>query len=342
MTTLRDLSRHLNLSVTQVSRALNGYSDVNADTRERVIAAAKELKYHPNMTARKLVTGRSGVVGLVLPMVPEAPQDSLFVQIVGGLSKHFSGRGMQFVLHIADGPDNIVDVYRKLIDSGSLDGFVLLEPETDDPRISFLIERKVPFVIHGRHAIAGDQPYFDIDNDAVAYDLTSYLTARGHRKIAFLNGRAGRTYVESRRDAYWRALTETGISARPDWHLMEDMTEGFGLTGTMRIFSGKGPNPTAIICGNTLIAKGVYRMLSALGLSVPGDVSVVAHDDELPGVRAAGFDPGLTGTHSPLQASWAPLAALLADAIAGAPTAGLQRLGAVTFIERGSVAELRA
>lgn len=342
MTTLRDLSHHLNLSVTQVSRALNGHSDVNADTRERVMVAAKELKYHPNLTARRLVTGRSGVVGLILPMVPEAPQDSLFVQIVGGLSRHFSGRGMQFVLHIADGPDNIIEVYRRLIVSRSLDGFVLLEPEVDDPRIAFLSERKVPFVVHGRRAMTTDHPYFDIDNDAVAYDLTSWLTARGHRRIAFLNGRAGRTYVEARHAAYLRALSEAGAMIRPDWHLTQDMTEGFGLTATMDLFRGDGPHPTAIICGNTLIAKGVYRILTALGLSVPGDVSVVAHDDELPGVRAAGFDPGLTGTRSPLQVSWEPLAGLLADAIAGVPAAELQRLGAVDFIERGSVATLFA
>ncbi len=101
MATLRDISRELGLSVTQVSRALNGHDDVSEETRARVQDIAKALKYQPNLTARKLVTGKSGIVGLVLPQVPTAPEDTLFVQIVGGLSRHFSRRQMQFVLHIA-------------------------------------------------------------------------------------------------------------------------------------------------------------------------------------------------------------------------------------------------
>lgn len=344
MTTLRDLSRHLNLSVTQISRALNGHSDVSEDTRRRVEKAARDLNYQPNLNARRLVTGRSGVVGLVMPTIPEAPRDSLFVQIIGGLSAHFSRRGMQFILHVADGEGDIVHVYRRLIDGGSLDGFVLLEPEVDDPRITFLRERGVPFVVHGRHTTVADHPYFDIDNDAVAHRLTTCLTAMGHRRIAFLNGRAGRTYVEWRHQGYLRALAEVGVTARPHWHLTDEMTEGFGLLGAMRLMDGPGPHPTAIVCGNTLIARGVFRTLSAMGRSVPDDVSVVAHDDDLPGVRMAGFEPALTGTHSPLAISWEPLAALLVETIGRSSRLdmeGLQKLGEVSFVQGGSVAPPR-
>ena len=150
MTTLRDLSRHLGLSVTQVSRALNNHSDVSEDTRERVHAAARELGYQPNVSARRLVTGRSGMLGLVLPDVPPEPEDSMFVQIVGGLSKHLSRLGRQFVLHIADPEEDIVEVYRRLTSSGAIDGFVLLEPLLKDRRVAYLRGAGVPFVIHGR------------------------------------------------------------------------------------------------------------------------------------------------------------------------------------------------
>ena len=341
MTTLRDISRHLGLSVTQVSRALNGHSDVSADTRVRVTEAAKALKYQPNLTARKLVMGKSGIVGLVLPAVPAAPQDSLFVQIVGGLSRHFSHRQMQFVLHIAAPGDDIIEVYRKLINSGSLDGFVLLEPTQDDPRVAYLRERKVPFVLHGRTESSPNYPYFDIDNDGVGYDLTRYLTDRGHRRIAFLNGRAGRSYAESRLIGYARALAEVGVVYDPALYLCDEMSEGAGLLGTVQLWSGNRLRPTAIICGSTLIAKGVFQSLAALGLSVPGDVSVVAHDDELPGVRVAAFPVPLTVTWSPLERSWKPLAEILANAVDGHPMEELQQLGKITLIERDSVAMLQ-
>lgn len=338
MTTLRDLSRHLALSVTQVSRALNGHSDVSEDTRARVLQAARELRYQPNLSARKLVTGRSGMVGLVLPGPPASPQDTMFVQMVAGLSACFSRRERQFVLHIADGGDGIIDVYRRLIDGGGLDGFVLLSPAVNDPRVAFLRAREVPFVIHGRTDPRPDYPFFDIDNEAVGYRLTRLLTDRGHRRIAFVNGPGGQTFVEWRRDGYARALAGAGIAFDPDLHLYDEMTEGFGMIATLRLFDGPTLPPTGIVCGNSLIAKGVLQALAALRIAVPDQVSVVAHDDDLPGMRPAGFDPALTVTRSPLAISWQPLAELLLDHMDGRPVRDLQLWGDVVTIERASVA----
>ncbi|MCC7320608.1 MAG: substrate-binding domain-containing protein [Rubellimicrobium sp.] len=339
MITLRDLSRHLGLSVTQVSRALNGHSDVSEETRARVLQAAKDLKYHPNLSARKLVTGRSGMVGLVLPGKPVSPGDSFFVQMVAGLSAYFSRRERQFVLHIADGSGDIVDAYRRLIDGGGLDGFILLSPMVDDSRVAYLRQRKVPFVIHGRTVPAPDYPFFDIDNETVGHTLTRLLIERGHRRIAFLNGPRRHTFVEWRRDGYLRALAESGIAADPDLHLADEMTEGFGMIGGLRLMTSGAP-PTAVICGNTLILKGLIQTLGALGLEVPRDVSVVAHDDALPGLRAAGFDPAVTVTRSPLEMSWQPLAEILLGHMDGQPVDGLQIWGPVEVIERGSIAEI--
>lgn len=339
MATLRDISRELGLSVTQVSRALNGHDDVSEETRARVMALAKALKYQPNLTARKLVMGKSGIVGLVLPEVPRAPEDSLFVQIVGGLSRHFSRRGMQFVLHIASPEDDIIDVYHRLINGGSLDGFVVLEPRRDDPRIAYLRERRVPFVVHGRHEVTPDYPFFDIDNEGVARRLTTYLLEKGHRRIVFLNGIAGRSYVEDRRKGYVAALRDAGVAFDPEYHRNGEMSEGYGLVSAVRFWSEAG-GPTAVICNSTRIAKGVLEGLRALGRRVPEEVSVVAHDDALPGLRPEHFEPPLTCTHSPLELSWLPLADILAGAVDGQPVDELQRLGEIRLIERASVAIL--
>jgi LacI family transcriptional regulator len=96
--------------VTQVSRALNNHADVPGETRERVRAAARQLGYQHNLSACRLVTGLSGMLGLVLPDVPREPEDSLLVQIVGTLSQHLARQGKQFVLHIADPQEDIVEV----------------------------------------------------------------------------------------------------------------------------------------------------------------------------------------------------------------------------------------
>jgi len=328
------------MSITQVSRALNGHSDVNEETRLRVKETARRMNYHPNMLARKLVSGRSGMVGLVVPQHPNIGQDGIFLEVVAGLSANFSGRGMQFVLHITGQDEPVLPVYQKLIGKAMLDGFVLIDPLDQDPRVAFLRKAGIPFVVHGRIGEAPDYPYFDIENQQLAFDLTSHLAARGHRRIAFLNGVAGRSYVTVRERGYRAALAQAGLTPDPRLHIHAPMDEANGLTAAVRMFSDGGPRPTAIVCGNVRLARGVYQALAALGLSIPGDVSVVAHDDHLPALRASAFFPALTVTKAPLRESWEPLADCLAGAIDGRPLDQLQRVGRFEFIARNSVSSI--
>ena len=338
MATLKEIARALDLSITQVSRALNDHSDVSEDTRLRVKDTARAMNYHPNASARKLVSGRSGMVGLVVPQHRNIGQDGIFLEVVAGLSAQFSGRGMQFVLHIMAEHEPAIPVYQKLIGKALLDGFVLIDPQDQDPRIDFLRKSGIAFVVHGRTGKAMDYPYFDIENEQLAHELTMHLAARGHRRIAFLNGVAGRSYVTRREAGYRRALRDSGAEDLPCLQLNGEMDEATGLTATIRLFSGDAPRPTAIVCGNLRLARGVYQALSALELTVPGDISVVAHDDDLPILRASAFFPALTVTRAPLRDSWAPLVESLAGAIEGKPLAELQRIGSYVFIEGTSVA----
>jgi len=337
MTTLKDISRALGLSVTQVSRALNGHSDVNEVTRTRVMSAAKSMNYQPNLSARKLATGRSGIVGLVIPTLHSPEGDHLFVQQTRGLSTRFSQNDVRFILHMADEDEDILSVYRRLIDSASLDGFVVTDARENDPRVAYLRKRGIPFVLHGRIKGQSDYPFFDIDNYRVGHLLTQTLIEHGHRRIAFLNGLRGRSYCMARQQGYEDALGESGIKPDPKLHRSGPMEHGYGLVETVALMRQPHP-PTAIIASNTLIAKGIYDGLAALGLSVPQDVSVVAHDDLLPILETELFSPPLTVTAAPLNESWPPLADILLGALAGKPLESLQKIGDVTFRPRKSVA----
>jgi LacI family transcriptional regulator len=338
MATLKDIARRLDLSITQVSRALNDHSDVNEETRNRVKAAARAMNYHPNISARKLVSGRSGIVGLVVPLSRNFTSDTLFMEVVAGLSAQFSGRGMQFVLHIMQEDEPVLSVYERLVGKGALDGFVLLDPLDDDHRIGFLQALGVPFVLHGRSGPAPDYPYFDIENEAIFLASTQFLAGRGHRRIALITGIAGRSYVTARTRGHLAALAAAGIAPAEAFLCHGEMTEAHGLISTVNLLTAPGPRPTAILCGNVRIAQGVYRALDSLQLPVPGEVSVMAHDDDLPDLRASAFFPALTVTRSPLRDSWKPLADCLAGAVAGRPLAELQRVGPTERIVRDSVA----
>lgn len=337
--TLKDLSAHLGLSVTQVSRALNNHADVSEKTRERVKKAATQLNYRPNLSARKLVSGRSGMVGFVLPEPPAAPIDGLIIQMLGYLSTAFAKSGLQFILHIAPEKEDLLDVYASLIDDGGLDGFFIGEPVQNDPRVTFLKKRNVPFVMHGRDFSDRSYPFFDIDNEKVGYVLAQHLLSKGHRKIGFLNGVQNLTYAENRARGYQRALQEAGVAHDPMLVRNGTMIVDYGFEAATEMLNDAKNAPTAIIAGNTWIAKGIYDAARALNLRIPHDLSVVAHDDNLYGAATAEMDPPLTVTAAPLNEHWQTVAELLVGAISGSDVNTLQKIIDIEFVDRASVAD---
>lgn len=340
MATLKDLSRHLGLSVTQVSRALNDHDDVSADTKDRVREAAKALNYQTNVMARRLKTGRSGIVGLIWAGMPEPSESWIFTQFVGGLSVEFNRLGLQFMLNMADTEAAALPVYDRLITSRSIDGFVLVLPQAKDPRVDFLRNRRVPFVLHGQTMEDPDYAYYDIDNLAVGHDLTKCLTRKGHRQIAFINGPLGASFVQRRQDGYVQALRKVGALPRSEFHVCGRMTEEMGALECVRLFQSGGPKPTAIIAGNMLIAKGILEASRLLGLRIPQDLSLVVHDDCLPLVGADDFPIALTSTVAPLHDAWGELAASLDAVIKGESPRKAQKIGRHKIVQGRSVADI--
>ncbi|TCL01182.1 LacI family transcriptional regulator [Shimia isoporae] len=338
MATLKDISAHLGLSVTQVSRAINDHSDVSEATKKRVREAATELGYVANQSARSLVTGRSGLVCLIRPGGLAGPADISALETVSGLSTAFFERDMQFVLHMMPPEEDVIPAYQRAIASGSFDGFVITETRPDDARVSLLEEMKVPFVVHGRTTEDARHPYFDIDNFEVGRQHVAYLAGLGHKRIALLNGPLDFAYAEFRLNGYKSALDHAGLKFDADLTVHGPMTEGNGIVWTARLFED-GPNrPTALICGNTLLAKGAYTALEAMGLKIPDDVSVVAHDDSILDIRGSAFFPSLTVTKSPFSESSVNLAEILCAEINKENDRDIHRLADVAFIERASTA----
>ncbi|MEP1931340.1 MAG: substrate-binding domain-containing protein [Roseibium sp.] len=336
MATLKDISKHLGLSVTQVSRAMNNHSDVSKATRDRVQAAAKELGYAVNMSARSLVTGRSGLVSLIRPGGLSGPADITYLETISGLSNEFFKRGLQFVLHMVPIGEDALPIYHKAAASGSFDGFILTDLTPDDPRVALLTEMGVPFVAHGRSATHARHSYFDIDNFDVARQHVKHLAKLGHKRIALLNGPQNYAYSKYRLDGYLAALGEMGLAYDPDLVVSTLMTEGHGMVLTARLFEDGPARPTALICGNILLAKGAYKAFEAMDMRIPNDVSVVAHDDVIHDIRGSAFYPSLTVTKSPFSESWTNLADILCLEIQGKTTQKSQRLADVEFIARAS------
>lgn len=335
VTTLKDISRRSGYSVTTVSRALNGFGDVTEVTRQRIQAVARELKYQPNQVARKLVSGRSGMVGLVLEAPPAPFEHGHFFHIVAAGSRAFSAREMDFVLHVGSGEEDVLETYSRLINRGTLDGFIVTAPEIGDSRIKLLLSRDIAFVVHGRDPEQNGYPYVDADNAAISRAAVEHLARLGHTRIALLNGPETRAYARERLRGFEEALAALGLDRNPPLVLNGDTSDSYGRTAVQTLIRESAP-PTALLCCNSLVARGAYEVLRQANLDVPDDISVVAHDDMLPQADTAHFDPPLTVTQLPLRDAFEPLASLLVRRINGESSADLSKVLDASLVVRAS------
>lgn len=331
MATLKEISAELGLSVATVSRALNGFPEVNVKTRKKVQDTAARLGYKPNRVAQRLVTGRSGMVGMIVKIKPDMSADQTFFEILTGLTAALSAHDVDLVLAVDQGGDP-VKPYQKMLERDILDGFILNASSPHDPRVDFLQDLGIPFVLHGRDRPDPVYPYYDIDNAAVSKDTVNMLYALGHRNIGLINGGLHHAFAVERLAGF-----ETAIAARDlIGNVANDASlESHGYTAALTMLAGPMP-PTAFICASTVVAGGVIRAVRDRGLRVPDDVSVVAHDDALPLTRAINFDPALTVTRAPLRDACEPLAQILTDHLQGKPLSDCQILVKAELIVRGS------
>ncbi len=336
MTTLKDIGIELGLSPATVSRALNGFPEVSAKTRDRVQEAAARLGYRANRSAQRLVSGRSGIVGMIVKTGSDLRADQTFMEVLVGMSAALAARDADLVLAVDQGRDPVA-AYRRMLERDMLDGFIVNAPVMDDPRINFLRDEGIPFVVHGRDRPSPDYPFYTIDNFAVAAESVQLLAALGHKRIAYLNGPELYSHAVRRRAGYLDTMAKLGLPVAEGALTHNEPSEAAGYRQAVTLLAGqRGERPTAFICSSMLLADGVMRAIKDQKLSVPGDVSVMAHDDDLPFLRAMSFTPALTVTRAPLRDACSPLANDLMDLIGGADPFHLQTLTNAELIVRDS------
>lgn len=334
MTTLKDVAHYLGLSPATVSRALNGFPEVGAKTRVRVVAAAEELGYTPNSNARRLATGRSGVVGMIFRSAHNLMVDPHFTDFLAGLCSQLADSEIDLLFHIAP-PGKQLPHYARFMNSGSVDGMIVSAPEVEDQRIEALLGQGFPFVVHGRHAEDVPYAFYDIDNDGAFTAATRLLCNLGHTRIALLNGPKGLAYADQREAAMVRALNERGIATPRAYIGYDEMGEETGYARAAKMLADP-KRPTAFICSSSLLALGVYRAVAELGFEVGKDVSVIAHDDVLPHMRTEHFSVPLTVTRAPIRDASVHLARMIGEVIAGADPRKLQVIENVDLVVRES------
>ena len=309
---LKELAASLNLSQTTVSRALNGYPEVRAETRARVEAAAKAANYQPNSRARRLATGRAMTIGHVIPLSDQHQMvNPIFSDFLAGAGETYAREGYDLLLSIVPAGE-VEAAYHKLATNGSVDGLMIQGPRTEDSRIATLQEIGLPFIVHGRSADPEGYSWLDIENRAAFQQATDLLLDLGHRRIALLNGQEYFDFASRRRRGFEHALAARGLTADPSLVFEAEMTEEFGYRSASTLMQSDDP-PTAYLTSSILIAFGVRRAAVEAGLSLGRDVSVVTHDDGLSYLKNEGGRPDFTATRSSIQSAGRRAAEILIE-----------------------------
>jgi DNA-binding LacI/PurR family transcriptional regulator len=289
--TLKALAEHLQLSPSTVSLVVNrapGYESIAPKTRERVLAAAKELNYKANFLARSLRTSQSFTIGVIVPEVSEG----YFPMVMSGVEHHLREAGYLYFVVSHEGKDELLADYPQLLTERAVDGCILINTLLKKPLA-------VPIVsISGLSEMPGVVNLM-LNHDKAASLALRHLHNLGHREIAFMKGPPHIPDSQSRWDSIRRQSRAIGIRMRPELCLQirnNSWTPELGYP-LVRDLLAKKPSLTAIFCFNDVSAIGAIRAIVDAGLRCPDDISVIGFDD----IASAAFStPSLTTIRQPL------------------------------------------
>lgn len=273
--TLLDVAKHVGVSTATVSRCLNSPDKVRERVRQQVLAAIAELGYVPSGAARALASRRTGIVGAVIPTLDSA----IFARGIQSLQERLSRSGYRLLLASSDYVvAQEAEEVRALVLAG-VDGLVLVGTDHEPGVYRVLQSRNIPYVHTWTYGSDDQHPCVGFDNRDAAYRMACHLVDLGHRSFAVI---AGITRNNNRAAERLRgirdALSAAGIEL-PDSHVLQrrySLAAGREALGQCMALTDK---PTAVLCGNDVLAIGALFGAQAQGISVPATLSITGYDN---------------------------------------------------------------
>lgn len=280
--TIKDVAKAANISPSTVSRVIDDHPKISEATKKRVRKVMKELGYYPNFKARSLARRSTQTIGLVMPSSTDIVfQNPFFPEVIRGISK--TAYKMEYALHFSTGEtkDEIYEGVVRMVQTGRVDGIILLYSRINDRVMTFLQEKNFPYTMIGKPSYQIDQiSHVDNDNYSATKAVTEYLLSLGHNKIGFVGGSKTLMVTLDRLRGYETALKEAGIPISQDYIVHEEFLLQGGQDAISELLSLKEA-PTALVVIDDLMALGIINKLEKMGLSVPHDISIVSFNNLL-------------------------------------------------------------
>lgn len=323
MPDLKTLAASLGLSITTVSRALDGYPDVSEATRQRVRAAADAVGYRPNASARRLRKQKTELVAVPLPIAAGRIGTPHLLDLLSGCAERLARAHLALMIAPVAKGESELDLCRRFVDGRRVDAMLLVRTRRQDDRVAYLQSRGLPFVTDGRTESPVAHPWMDGDGQDGFARATRRFIADGHRRIGLVAGEEGFFFAHARAEGWRTALREAGLA--DDLCAAAELSEQGGFDAASRLLAMPDP-PTAILCTTDEMAFGALDAIRRAGRGV----AVVGHDN-LPG--GAFTDPPLSTMRMQGADLGQRIAEILLGAMEGKPAESLQILNPVAFVD---------
>lgn len=316
MATIDDVAKASGVSKGTVSSVFSKKRPISQEVTDRVLAAAKALNYKPNYWARSLANKSTRIIGLNI-RADKFKFSQFHLSLLNGVLGVCYTHGYRLLVNTL--PPSFQNQVEHMA-TDPVDGEILLDPENRDPRIAERLSAEVPIVLIGRPSSDYENrvSYVDNDNVAMTEQITRYLLGLGHRSFLFLNAPPSRTVAEDRARGFLAVMKEAGLPPssyqlrnKPD---PDSPSFDYGYKTTLDMLR-ECPEITAVIADTDTMALGVYKAAEALGISIPGRLSVFAFSDD--SVFSPEFTPPLTGVRLHAEQLGREAATLLLEQIHG-------------------------
>jgi LacI family transcriptional regulator len=274
--TIRDVAKKLNLSITTVSRALDGYDDVAEPTREQVIKTARKMGYSPNRAARQLRRQKAETIGFILPASAQQFSEAFFSEFIAGLGHELALHNYDLLVSAANSEESERGLYQRWANGGKVDGFILNRLRIRDGRIKFLTEQNLPFASisdTGRSMY----PCIRIDGGDGYNQLVEHIANNGFRRFAFVGGPVNLVNHVERLGWFRKAMQYHGLDLKEQLIVTADLTSSGGYKAATHLLDLPHP-PDAILCINDETAFGVLHAAHTRGLIIGQQLAVAGFE----------------------------------------------------------------
>ena len=292
MPTIYQVAERAGVSLSTVSRVLNGKASVNKVLKERVEKAVKELNYRPNSVARSLANNRTDSVGVLVPEL-NAP---FFGDLMQAVESTLRAADKHVIISVGR---NCLETEKDAVEfliSRNCDALIMHAEALSDEYLLELNQSKLPVALVNRQVEWLPEACTSLDNEKGGYLATRHLLELGHKDIAYISGPTDKCDASLRLEGHRRALSEAGLPINPQLIFNGDYSEEDGKIGLLELMARDVPF-TALVCANDWMASGAISCARDLGMSLPHDLSVVGFDDV---VFAHHVFPRLTTVSNPI------------------------------------------